>query len=146
MSLCDSLILTRHNGGSGPGEESTLKQCRRAVSAAAFEVDVARAVRRLCLPVLIQWHVYETTMSAAARAEARRKAILSRGGDRLAKLTSSARGDDASAYMHDGMSICRRKWSVRHLDLLQIPRWHHYRTDLLWRGLLESRRIYPRPQ
>ncbi|KAL0950502.1 hypothetical protein HGRIS_007311 [Hohenbuehelia grisea] len=34
-------------------------------------------------------------MSAAARAEARRKAILSRGNDRLAKLTSSARGDDA---------------------------------------------------
>ncbi|CCM06486.1 uncharacterized protein FIBRA_08755 [Fibroporia radiculosa] len=40
-------------------------------------------------------------MSAAARAEARRKAILSRGGDRLAKLTSSARGEDAPAYMHD---------------------------------------------
>ncbi|OSX67952.1 hypothetical protein POSPLADRAFT_1043129 [Postia placenta MAD-698-R-SB12] len=40
-------------------------------------------------------------MSAAARAEARRKAILSRGGDRLARLTSSARGEDASAYMHD---------------------------------------------
>ncbi|KAI9452184.1 hypothetical protein BJY52DRAFT_1294473 [Lactarius psammicola] len=34
-------------------------------------------------------------MSAAARAEARRKAILSRGTDRLSKLTSSARGDDA---------------------------------------------------
>ncbi|PCH33159.1 hypothetical protein WOLCODRAFT_134951 [Wolfiporia cocos MD-104 SS10] len=40
-------------------------------------------------------------MSAAAKAEARRKAILARGGDRLAKLTSSARGEDASAYMHD---------------------------------------------
>ncbi|KAJ7171638.1 hypothetical protein C8R43DRAFT_20746 [Mycena crocata] len=32
--------------------------------------------------------------SAAARAEARRKAILSRGTDRLAKLTTSGRGDD----------------------------------------------------
>ncbi|KIJ98268.1 hypothetical protein K443DRAFT_104236 [Laccaria amethystina LaAM-08-1] len=40
-------------------------------------------------------------MSAAARAEARRKAILSRGTDRLAKLTTSARGEDAPAYMHD---------------------------------------------
>ncbi|KAF5376897.1 hypothetical protein D9615_007202 [Tricholomella constricta] len=39
-------------------------------------------------------------MSASARAEARRKAILSRGSDRLAKLTTSARGDDP-AYMHD---------------------------------------------
>ncbi|EPS99667.1 hypothetical protein FOMPIDRAFT_1080588, partial [Fomitopsis schrenkii] len=39
--------------------------------------------------------------SAAARAEARRKAILARGGDRLAKLTSSARGEDASTYLHD---------------------------------------------
>ncbi|KII94450.1 hypothetical protein PLICRDRAFT_50417 [Plicaturopsis crispa FD-325 SS-3] len=38
---------------------------------------------------------------AAARAEARRKAILSRGTDRLAKLTTSARGQDAPAYMHD---------------------------------------------
>lgn len=42
-------------------------------------------------------------MSAAARAEARRKAILSRGSDRLAKLTTSARGEDAPAYMHDGV-------------------------------------------
>ncbi|KDR68664.1 hypothetical protein GALMADRAFT_104453 [Galerina marginata CBS 339.88] len=41
-------------------------------------------------------------MSAAARAEARRKAILSRGTDRLAKLTTSARGEDAPAYLHDG--------------------------------------------
>ncbi|KAF8168444.1 hypothetical protein B0H34DRAFT_761211 [Crassisporium funariophilum] len=40
-------------------------------------------------------------MSAAARAEARRKAILSRGTDRLAKLTTSARGEDAPAYLHD---------------------------------------------
>jgi hypothetical protein len=40
-------------------------------------------------------------MSAAARAEARRKAILSRGTDRLAKLTTSGRGEDA-AYAPDG--------------------------------------------
>ncbi|KIM39124.1 hypothetical protein M413DRAFT_12419 [Hebeloma cylindrosporum] len=40
-------------------------------------------------------------MAAAARAEARRKAILSRGTDRLAKLTTSARGEDAPAYLHD---------------------------------------------
>ncbi|KAA1468304.1 hypothetical protein DENSPDRAFT_833549 [Dentipellis sp. KUC8613] len=39
--------------------------------------------------------------SAAARAEARRKAILNRGTDRLAKLTTSARGEDASAFVHD---------------------------------------------
>ena len=44
-------------------------------------------------------------MSAAARAEARRKAILSRGTDRLAKLTTSARGEDAPAYLHDGLSL-----------------------------------------
>ncbi|KAI0271732.1 hypothetical protein BC834DRAFT_967165 [Gloeopeniophorella convolvens] len=40
-------------------------------------------------------------MSAAARAEARRKAILSRGSDRLSKLTTSARGDDAPQFVHD---------------------------------------------
>lgn len=34
--------------------------------------------------------------TAQARAEARRKAILSRGSDRLSKLTSSARGEDAT--------------------------------------------------
>lgn len=44
-------------------------------------------------------------MSAAARAEARRKAILSRGSDRLAKLTTSARGENAPAYMHDGAKL-----------------------------------------
>ncbi|KAI0935601.1 hypothetical protein AcV5_003983 [Taiwanofungus camphoratus] len=44
-------------------------------------------------------------MSAAARAEARRKAILSRGTDRLAKLTSSARGEDAPACMHDDPAL-----------------------------------------
>ncbi|EIW86244.1 hypothetical protein CONPUDRAFT_148337 [Coniophora puteana RWD-64-598 SS2] len=38
---------------------------------------------------------------AAARAEARRKAILARGNDRLAKLTTSARGDDAPTFVRD---------------------------------------------
>ncbi|OSD05711.1 hypothetical protein PYCCODRAFT_1475213 [Trametes coccinea BRFM310] len=37
---------------------------------------------------------------AKARAEARRKAILSRGGDRLARITSSGRGEGAT-YLHD---------------------------------------------
>ncbi|KLO17530.1 hypothetical protein SCHPADRAFT_936905 [Schizopora paradoxa] len=37
-------------------------------------------------------------MSATSRAEARRKAILSRGSDRLNKLTTSARGEDHPAY------------------------------------------------
>jgi hypothetical protein len=41
-------------------------------------------------------------MSAAAKAEARRKAILSRGSDRLSKLTTSARGDDAPQFVHAG--------------------------------------------
>ncbi|KAJ7102609.1 hypothetical protein B0H15DRAFT_1017717 [Mycena belliarum] len=40
-------------------------------------------------------------MSAAARAEARRKAILSRGTDRLAKLTTSGRGEDSAVYAQD---------------------------------------------
>ena len=40
--------------------------------------------------------------SAAARAEARRKAILGRAGDRLAKLATSARGEQGQAYLHDG--------------------------------------------
>jgi len=41
-------------------------------------------------------------MSAAAKAEARRKAILSRGTDRLSKLTTTARGDDAPQFVHAG--------------------------------------------
>lgn len=40
--------------------------------------------------------------SAQARAEARRKAILSRGTDRLSKLTNSARGEDAT-YINTGV-------------------------------------------
>ncbi|KAH9939035.1 uncharacterized protein BXZ73DRAFT_44092 [Epithele typhae] len=38
---------------------------------------------------------------ARARAEARRKAILARGSDRLSRITTSARGEDGAAYMHD---------------------------------------------
>ena len=42
---------------------------------------------------------------AATRAAARRQAILNSRGDRLAKLTSSARGDDpGGVYAHDGSS------------------------------------------
>lgn len=40
--------------------------------------------------------------SAAERAEARRKAILAKRGDRLAKLTTTARGDEAS-FLNDGV-------------------------------------------
>ena len=43
---------------------------------------------------------------AAARAAARRQAILHSRGDRLAKLTSSARGEDpGGVYAHDGSSL-----------------------------------------
>ncbi|PPQ78812.1 hypothetical protein CVT25_010681 [Psilocybe cyanescens] len=43
-------------------------------------------------------------MSTPEARAARKKAILSRGSDRLAKLTTSARGEDAPAYLHDGQS------------------------------------------
>jgi len=39
--------------------------------------------------------------SPKERSEARRKALLSRGNDRLKKLTSSARGEDAPQFLHD---------------------------------------------
>ncbi|KZV61256.1 hypothetical protein PENSPDRAFT_659057 [Peniophora sp. CONT] len=38
---------------------------------------------------------------AQQRAEARRKALLARGTDRLSKLTTSARGEDAPQFIHD---------------------------------------------
>jgi hypothetical protein len=41
-------------------------------------------------------------MSTKERAEARRNALLARGGDRLKKLTSTARGEDAPQFAHDG--------------------------------------------
>jgi outer membrane protein OmpA-like peptidoglycan-associated protein len=40
-------------------------------------------------------------MSAAERAKARREAILNRGQDRLAKLTTSARGEDHPVFRND---------------------------------------------
>ncbi|KAN0101124.1 hypothetical protein V8E55_001108 [Tylopilus felleus] len=46
--------------------------------------------------------------SPTARAEARRKAILARGGARLAKLTTSARGEDAPAYLNDVTDVPAR--------------------------------------
>ncbi|RPD70841.1 hypothetical protein L226DRAFT_562663 [Lentinus tigrinus ALCF2SS1-7] len=45
---------------------------------------------------------------AKARAEARRKAILARGGDRLARITTSARGEEGASYMHDAPSLPSR--------------------------------------
>ena len=49
-------------------------------------------------------------MSAAERAKARRQAILNRGQDRLAKLTTSARGEDHPAYRDDVAGEHRRKF------------------------------------
>ena len=46
-------------------------------------------------------------MAAAARAEARRKAILAKGTDRLAQLSTVARGEDGGApHLHDGELDC----------------------------------------
>ncbi|KAL0576881.1 hypothetical protein V5O48_005088 [Marasmius crinis-equi] len=53
-------------------------------------------------------------MSAAEKAAARRKAILSRGNDRLAKLTTSARGEDAPAYLrHESPPVPSHSSNVR---------------------------------
>ncbi|KAG7090635.1 hypothetical protein E1B28_009737 [Marasmius oreades] len=52
-------------------------------------------------------------MSAAAKAEARRKAILSRGTDRLAKLTTSARGEDAPYMRHESPPAGSHSSNVR---------------------------------
>jgi hypothetical protein len=54
-------------------------------------------------------------MSATARAEARRKAILSRGTDRLSKLTTTARGEDAPAYLNAGECS-----DLTHMDSINI--------------------------
>lgn len=61
--------------------------------------------------------VHFAMSSAAARAEARRKAILSRGTDRLSKLTSSARGEDNPVYLHNGMNN-KCFWLRREITLL----------------------------
>ncbi|KAF9261917.1 hypothetical protein L218DRAFT_960874 [Marasmius fiardii PR-910] len=52
-------------------------------------------------------------MSAAAKAEARRKAILARGSDRLAKLTTSARGEDAPYMRHESPPVVSHSSNVR---------------------------------
>ncbi|KAI1790490.1 hypothetical protein LXA43DRAFT_507118 [Ganoderma leucocontextum] len=46
--------------------------------------------------------------SPKARAEARRKAILARGSDRLSRITTSGRGEDGAAYMKDAPSMPSR--------------------------------------
>ncbi|TFK47917.1 hypothetical protein OE88DRAFT_1664876 [Heliocybe sulcata] len=46
--------------------------------------------------------------TAAARAEARRRALRERGTDRLAKLTTSARGEDSPVYNTPGSSCLSR--------------------------------------
>ncbi|KDQ55008.1 hypothetical protein JAAARDRAFT_38115 [Jaapia argillacea MUCL 33604] len=68
-------------------------------------------------------------MSAAARAEARRKAILARGGDRLAKLTTSARGEDAPAFTPSERPLSNRTVELENFvgeespsPPLQLPR------------------------
>lgn len=65
-------------------------------------IYTAPEVTHLQLRPRLQPRLYEPAMSSAtARAEARRKAILARGADRLSKLTTSARGEDAPVYMQD---------------------------------------------
>lgn len=71
-------------------------------------------------------------MSATARAEARRKAILSRGNDRLSKLTTSARGEDGPAYMKAGVWLA--------LDMLRIL--IHHVIDIPPRGATPSLRNF----
>ena len=63
------------------------------------------------------------SIMAAARAAARRQAILSSRGDRLAKLTSSARGDDpGGVYAHDGLH------THIHIHSLTIDCVHYLRS------------------
>lgn len=52
--------------------------------------------------------------AAAKRAEARRKAILARGTDRLSKLTTSARGEDAPQFVHDGTAYLDFRFTPHH--------------------------------
>jgi hypothetical protein len=58
---------------------------------------------------------------AAARAEARRKAILARGNDRLTKLTTSARGEDHPAYAHQGMPVNQMSCNNANIVILDPP-------------------------
>lgn len=58
--------------------------------------------------------------NAADRAEARRKAILAKRGDRLAKLTTTARGDEGKTYLNDGV-FAVKSLSGPVVDFLQMP-------------------------
>ncbi len=60
---------------------------------------------------------------AKARAEARRKAILARGGDRLARITTSARGEEGASYMHDGTSWSMSPTYAAHRCTRQPPQY-----------------------
>jgi len=62
----------------------------------ASEARVSASSRRVDVQ-----HPFLFSMSATAKAKARREAILGARGDRLKKLTSSARGDD-SGGVYDG--------------------------------------------
>lgn len=92
--------------------------------------------------------------SPTARAEARRKAILARGGARLAKLTTSARGEDAPAYLNDGerhrqcplsTDSCRSHRCTRKRER-RIPRGRdsHATTTAPAKGHAETVTITPR--
>lgn len=97
MSFCDCFLLARHNkfAGRNRAVEAGRKQ--------GFEVADADTPTTAS-PWNLRLH-----RNMASRAEARRAAILARGSDRLAKLTTSARGEDHPAYqvhekLHKGPS------------------------------------------
>lgn len=109
MSLCGSLVLPGHDGWrvSSGSEASTVARVKTEDACCELWQPTRRAFHVRFLPSSItttklSCSLSTTMSSAAARAEARRKAILSRGSDRLSKLTTSARGEDAPAYAHDG--------------------------------------------
>ena len=63
-------------------------------------IDVVRATsfRLSPPPPPPPLQIQPSSRMAAARAEARKKAILARGTDRLNKLATSARGEDGSVF------------------------------------------------
>jgi len=66
--------------------------------------------------------------TATARAEARRKAILGRGSDRLSRLTNSARGGEDTLHLTSAEQPVSNKQSVASLigdDLRDPPLSHH---------------------
>ena len=77
---------------------------------------------------------------AAARAAARRQAILNSRGDRLAKLTSSARGEDpGGVYAHDGEShTSARCYSYNVALFIRSPSSQHW----IWYPEICRRRIH----